>query len=259
MTKQLGDGWHLSLSIGKALWDDLVGATLPLKVKDGGFELGPMVHKGIRQLQVKEKVVALLEDRQPPAMVIRAKDRAAGIWRARRERVYALLNDMVRVEGDWLLQVDREGTEFHYAPQKIGVDAHVKAVAHGKAFFLRNNVEIPFTIEKRLGATCHLGNIRYDKDLRAVVGDVVDPEIDFGDHVIWRLLNEAGATLLAQQVHRFNPVSILKKDQVDEMVSPAGGPLKLKLGVEDVMLEVTEDNLTLKVRFGFTQLQITEK
>ena len=30
------------------------------------------------------------------------------------------------------------------------------------------------------------------------------------------------------------------------------------MGVEDVMLEVTEADLTLKVRFGFSQLQIED-
>ena len=39
-------------------------------------------------------------------------------------------------------------------------------------------------------------------------------------------------------------------------IGPAGGPLKLRLSVEDVELEVDEDELTLKVRFGFSQLQI---
>ena len=33
-TAQLTDDYHLSLSIGKALWDDLVGAALPLKVRE---------------------------------------------------------------------------------------------------------------------------------------------------------------------------------------------------------------------------------
>ena len=28
--------------------------------------------------------------------------------------------------------MDRDGTEFHYAPQKLGVDAHVTAKADGK-------------------------------------------------------------------------------------------------------------------------------
>ena len=43
------------------------------------------------------------------------------------------------------------------------------------------------------------------------------------------------------------------------MVGPMGGPLKMKMGVEDLDLEVTEDDLTLKVRFGFTRAQLTDR
>ncbi|MFT4980135.1 MAG: hypothetical protein ACI8S6_006047, partial [Myxococcota bacterium] len=39
MPKQIADHWHLSLSLGKALWDDLVGAALPVTVSKGSFEL----------------------------------------------------------------------------------------------------------------------------------------------------------------------------------------------------------------------------
>ncbi len=254
---QISDGFHLSLSIGKALWDDLVGAALPVKVKDGTFDLGKVVYRGVKQLGVRQKVTALLEDREPPAAVTRARERAAGIWGSRREQVYKAIDELVHVEGDWKLEIDRDGTEFHYAPQKIGVDAHVRATVEGRALLLRRNIELPFTIEKRLGATCHLGDIRYDQNLRAMVGDVMEPAIDFGEHFLLQLLNRGGAMLLAQQVHRFNPVPMLKKDQLEDMVAPAGGPLKLQMGVEDVAIEVTENELTLRVRFGFTQKQIS--
>ena len=129
--RQLGDGYHFSLSIGKALWDDLVQTALPIKVKDGSYDVGRMVYKGVQQLGVKEKVVALLEDRQPPQLVVKAKDRAVGVWQNRRLQVYRALDRVVHIEGDWKVEVDRDGTEFRYARQKIGVDAHLKAVAHG--------------------------------------------------------------------------------------------------------------------------------
>lgn len=255
--KQLGDGYHLSLSIGKTLWDDLVKAALPLTVQKGEFELGALVYQGVQQLQVKEKVVALLEDRQPPAAVDKARKRAAALWGRRREQVYKTLRDVVSVDGDWKLEIDDKGTEFHYAHQKIGVDAHVKATVNGRARLLRSNIEFPFTLEKRLGATCYLGEIHYDQQDRAVIGTVQEPAIDLGDHAVLKLLNRAAAMVLEQQVQRFARVPILRKDQLEELVSPAGGPLKLQMGVQDVAIEVTEENLTLKVRFGFTQLQLT--
>ncbi len=260
--KQITEQYHLSLSIGKGLWDDLVGSALPFKVQDGSFDLGRMVYRGVKQLQIRDQVrsqvSALLVDRKPPAALVQAKDRASGLWQSNRKKVYAAIDELLHVEGDWKLEVDRDGTEFHYAPQKIGVDAHVKAVAQGRIHLLRKNVEIPFTLEKRLGAACHLGDIHFDKKDDAVIGSVQNPTIDLGDHVILRALNEAAAYLLQQQVERFSKVPILKRAQVEEMVAPAGGPLGLKMGVDDVAIEVTEDNLTLKVRFGFTQKQIAD-
>ena len=107
--------------------------------------------------------------------------------------------------------------------------------------------------EKRIGAECHMGNIRFDKDKQAVVGDVQDPFLDLGEGVILRALSQGAAYLLEQQTQRFAAVPLIKKHQLEEMVAPAGGPLKLKMGIEDVRIEVSESELTLKVRFGFGQ------
>mgnify|MGYP000607093028 CR=1 FL=1 len=259
--RQIPDQWHLSLSIGKTLWDDLMGSALPFRIQEGRFDVGRMVYKGIKQLQLKEtvksQVTALLEDRQPPQQLVVVKDRARELWRSRRGQVFKVIDEVLQVEGDWSLDLDDDGTFFEYAPQKIGVDAHVKAVAAGRIHLLRKNIEIPFTLEKRVGARCSLGDIHYDKSDQAITGKIQDPALDFGEHVAFRVLNEVSAYVLANQAaQRFPSVPILKKAQVEEMVSPAGGPLRLKMGVEDVALEVTEDNLTLKVRFGFTQKQI---
>lgn len=255
--KQLRDHYHLSLSIGKALWDDLVNAALPYKVADGEFDLGKLVYQGVKQLQVKEKVVALIEDKNPPPAVVAVKDRAAELWHQRREQVYRLLNEVLKVEGDWRVQIDQDGTEFHYAPQRIGVDAHARLTVNGKIHLLRNNVEVPFTLEKRLGATAHLADIRYDKEQRAIVGNVTDPSVDLGEHVVMRLLKQGADYLINQQLESYKVVPLLKKDQLDEMLAPAGGPLKLKMGIDEVGVEVSDSELTLRVRFGFTQLQLT--
>ncbi len=253
---QLTDDYHLSLSIGKTLWDDLVGTALPLKVREGTFDLGKVVVQGVRQIGVRDRVRALLEDRTAPAPVVRVKDRAARMWADHREDVYTVVREMFRIEGDWSVEIDDKGTEFQYAPQKIGVDAHVKATVSGRALLIRESVEIPFTIEKRLGASCQMGNIRYDKDKRAVVGDVQDPFVDLGDHAILRVLSQGAAYLLEQKTQQFIGQPLIKKNQLEEMVAPAGGPLKLKMGIDDVRIEVTESALTLKVRFGFEQAQI---
>jgi hypothetical protein len=64
--------------------------------------------------------------------------------------------------------------------------------------------------------------------------------------------------VLAQQVERFSAVPVLKRSQVEELVAPAGGPLRVQMGVEDVAIDVSEHQLTLKVRFGFKQKQLTD-
>ena len=253
---ELTDHYHLSLSIGKTLWDDLVGAALPLKVKDGTFDLGKVVLSGVRQIGVRDRVRGLLEDREPPATLVRAKDKASQIWAEHKEDVFDVLSEMLRVEGDWKVEIDGKGTQFHYAPQKIGIDAHIKATINGTAFLVRDSVEIPFTIEKRVGATAHMGNIRYDKEKRAVVGDVQDPFIDLGDNVVLQALSQAGAQMLSQRAGQFAGTPLIKKDQLEEMVAPAGGPLKLKMGIDDVRIEVNENELQLKVRFAFEQPQL---
>ena len=249
--------YHLSLSIGHGLWTDLVSSALPLQVADGAFDLGKAVYRGVKQLQVRQKVSALLEDRSSNPKVKEAKNKISSIWQKNKGEVYKYLNEMLRVEGDWQVFLDREGTDFKYSTQKIGVDAHVKAVLHGKAFLLKDNVELPFHIEKRLGASCSLGDIRFDKGQSAVVGTVQYPMLDLGDHVVLQVLNEAIAKLLSKQVERFSSVPLVPKDQLEEAIAPAGGPLKLQLNIEDVRIEVNDNDLSLKVKFGFSQKQLT--
>ena len=73
--------YHLSLSIGKALWDDLVGSALPANVADGTFDLGRNVYKGVKQLGVRQKVTALLEDHGDSVTIQKARRRLAESWR----------------------------------------------------------------------------------------------------------------------------------------------------------------------------------
>jgi len=254
--KQIGDGFHLKFTIGKALWNELFAAGLPLKVKDGQFDMLEGVRAGLKRLEVRERVRGLLEDREVPEILQRGRVIARDVWGNRREQVYQVLNDVVRVQGDWKVEVDKEGSEFKYAKQRFGVEAHVKAVATGKVYLLRENVEFPFVIEKRIGAEAALADIRYDRERNSLVGTLQDVQVDLGENFILQLLNRGAEYLIAQQTPKVNPVQILPKDKLEEMVAPAGGPLKLRMGVEDVQLEVDEDELTLKVRFGFTQLQL---
>ncbi len=256
MAARQSDGYHLKFTIGKALWNELFSVGLPFRIQDGQFDLVQNVRAGVKQLGVREKVRGLLEDREVPRVLVRGKEVARGVWVARREQVYRVVNDLVAVQGDWRLDVDREGSNFHYSRQRFGVEAHVKAVASGKVLLLRQNVEFPFVIEKRIGAQASLGDIHYDNEKRALVGELGGVTVDLGENFVLQLLSRAAEYLLSQQVPKVNPVPILKKDQLEEMIGPAGGPLKLKFVVEDVGLDIDEDELTLKVRFGFSQLQL---
>lgn len=254
--KAPGDGYHLKFTIGKSLWNELFRAGLPFKISDGTFDLLEAARAGIKKLEVREKVRGLLEDRELPPVVQRGRQVVSSTWESRRGQVYQLVNDLVRVQGDWRAEVDQDGSDFKYARQKFGVEAHVKVVATGKVYLLRENIEFPFALEKRIGAEANLLDIRYDRQREALVGDLGDISIDLGEHFVLELLNRGAEYLVVQQVPKANPVPILRKAQLEEMVGPAGGPLKLKLSVEDVALDIDDDELTLKVRFGFSQLQL---
>ena len=43
------------------------------------------------------------------------------------------------------------------------------------------------------------------------------------------------------------------------MVLPAGGALKMNMTVEDVRIEVNDQELQLKVKFGFAQKKLTDQ
>lgn len=255
--KASSDGYHLKFSIGKALWNDLFRAGLPFKISDGTFDLLEAARAGVKRLEVRERVRGLLEDRELPSVVKRGRRVVSDTWESRREQVYQLVNDLVRVQGDWRAEVDRDGSDFKYAQQRFGVEAHVRLVATGKVYLLRENVEFPFIIEKRIGAEAALGDIRYDPERQALVGELGGVVVDLGDGFVLELLNRGAEYLLVQQVPKVNPVPILKRSQLEELVAPASGPLKLKLSVEDVALDIDEEEITLKVRFGFSQLQLT--
>lgn len=253
------NGWHFSMSLSRELWSDLLRSALPIEVASGEFDLVDNTRQVLKQLQVKEMVRGLLEDQSTPGALVRVGDRARGMWRDRKEDVYELLNQIIRVEGTWKVVIDDQGTELGYDVQKITADAYVKGVAEGKLYLLKENVEVPFTISQRLGAEVALKDIHFSKEHNAIIGSVGDLALHLGESAVFDMLFEMAGPLIEQQLANVNPVPILKKDQLDEMVAPAGGPLKMKMGVEDVELNITADDMSLNVRFGFTQGQITQR
>jgi hypothetical protein len=248
---------HLQLSLSRELWNELLRAALPVSLTTGRFDLLRQARTALLQTGVRERVSGLLEDRAPKQVML-ARDRARAMWHRRRAGLYRRVDDLVRVQGEWKVELDSLGTELRYGPQRVGADAYVRATASGTLFLLRKNVEIPFVFEKRVGASINLADIRYDPGHKAVIGSLRDLEVFLGDGVLLQLLSRAAEKALEGKVSEQAAVPILKRDQVEELVGPIGGPLKLKMGVQDLELEITEQDMTLKVRFGFTQNLIAE-
>lgn len=252
-------GHHLSLSLSRELWSDLLRAALPVQLAAGQFDLAQQAREGFRQLGVRQRVAGLLEDRRPPDAIMRVSDRARREWRKQRPAVYRRLNEAVRVQGTYSVELDDVGSQFRYATQAVGADAFVKARVEGTIFLLRENVEIPFVLEKRVGASVTLGDIRFDRGQEAIIGSLQDLALHLGEGTALELLGRLGEYLLEQQLPRVNPVPVLKRTQVDEMVGGLGGSLRMKMGVESMDLEVDESDLTLSVKFGFAHPQLEEK
>ena len=249
---------HLSLSLSRELWRELLTAALPVKLAGETFDVARDARRLVRQLGVRDRVAGLLEDRQPPAVLVRAKDRAKAIWVRRKPGVYRRLNELIRIEGEWRVDLDHLGTELRYSKQKVAADAYVRGVAEGTVYLLKENAEFPFRIERRIGASVALGDIRYDPGHRAIIGSVQDLGVYIGDNAVLQLLSRLAEWALDQQLPRVNPVPILPRERVEDLFGPLGGPLKMQLGVEDLELEISENDLTLKVRFGFTRAQLTD-
>ncbi len=258
--KQISDGYHMALSIGRSLFTELLSASLPVTVKEGEFDLVKNARDLARQLQVKEKVRGLIESGSAPDALVRVKDKAEAVWEGRRDQVYELIDELLSVDGTWKVEVDRDGSEFVYATQEIGAQAFFKFSAEGKMTLLKQNLEVPFDLSKRLGAEVHLKEIHYNNETGELQGLLKGVTIRFGDHPLWKYVDDMAQKVIDQQMVRFNPVPILKRDQLEGMLGGEEGlgPLKVKMGVEDLALEVGEEYMTLKVRFGFSQRQLAE-
>jgi hypothetical protein len=250
------DGYHFSFSLGKSMFSELLSAALPVSVKKGEFELRETTRQVWQQLQLREKVSGLIEQRDSSGAIVRAKDKAVSIWDGRRDQIYTMFHEMVKVEGDWEVELDNDGSGFHYGDQTIGAEATFKLSAKGTARLFKENVELPFDLSKRLGAEVHLRDIKYDQQTGRIVGYLRGLSLKLGDHPIWRLVEDATGKLIDTQAERFNPVPILKSDQIESLLQPAMGALKVDMGIEDIALDVDDDQMSLKVKFGFSQRQI---
>ena len=252
------NGYHLSLALTKDLFSSFLGAALPFEVKRGRFHLLDNVRAVAGQLQVKEKVKGLLTDSGGEGTALATVgDRASTLWHEHRDRVYQTVNDIVQIEGEWEVLLDRKGSDIAIGDQMVGLEATVTVHAEGTAKLLRENVEVPFNLGKSVGASIELGKIRYDKAQRKILGNLQNLGVNLGENVILKMLNDLAVQLLDQQLEQYREVPILQKDQVDGMLGGLkDSPLKMQMDVDDMALVVNEQEISLKVRFGFTQLQL---
>lgn len=251
-------GPHLSLALSRELWNELLNAALPIHLAGGDVSLREAAKGAVKQLGVRQRVRGLLEDTRTPTAVKKAGDRAREAWRKRRGGLIRRAEQLVRVEGSWRVELDDLGTELRYGKQRVDADAYARGVLEGTVWLLQENLEIPFVFERRIGASVALGDIRYDRSRKAIVGSLQDIGLYVGDHAVLQLLSRIGEAVLEQQVPRANPVTILERERVSEMVGPMGGALKLNMGVESIDLRVDDDELKLEIRFGFTRAQLTD-
>jgi len=254
----MNDGYHLSLGLGRELWEELLAAALPVTVSEGEIDLIGATRAAVAQLGVRERLAGLLEDRGGRGFhtPLHLRERSRALWHRRRADVVRRAKDIVSVELTWKVELDRTGTKLRYGRQQVGADASVKGTCDGVVALLAHNVEIPFHIERTVGASVTIGDIRYDAGARAVIGDLRDLSIRVGENVLQELLARAAERVLQSQIGHVGPVPILRRDQVEEMVGGLGGAFRVAMGVEDLALVVTEDDLTLKVRFGFSRPQL---
>ena len=250
---------HMTLGLSRELWNELLSAALPVELAQGEMDLATLTRGAVKQLGVRRRVVGLLEDKRTPSAIKKVSDRARLVWRSRRESVLEPLSRVIRIEGTWRVELDDLGTELKYGKQRVEADAYVKGVAEGTVYFLRENMSFPFVLERRLGASVALGEIKYDPNKHAIIGSLQDLGLYVGDHALLQLMARLGETALEQQLPKVGPVTLLERERVQEMVGPMGGALKMQMGVEEIDLEIDENELKLKIRFGFTRAQLTEQ
>lgn len=246
----MADRHHLALSLSRELWSELLEAALPVRIAGQPIDVTRQVRGVVRRLRVRDRVRGLIEDRRSPEVLRQVRE----LWHARRDEIFERIDEVVRIEGEWQVDLDAFGTELVYGRQKVRANAYVRAVLEGRVHLLRDNVQVPFRLERRVGASVALGDIRYDNARQAVVGRLQDFALDLAeDNQLMQVLSTGVGLLLEQQLPRTDPVTILRRGQVEEMVGPMGGSLQMRLGVDDLDLVVDEGQMTLRVRFGFAR------
>jgi hypothetical protein len=239
----LREGFHFSISLSKELWRELLLSTLPVELAYAPIEL----RKNARALWSRLQLPAMRRTRHLLGRMGRRLGSASEAGAA------------VRIQGLWRLEIDEVGAQSHYGEQEVGVEAFVRATAEGSLFLADDRLEIPFYFEKRIGTSMKLRNLHYEPCTETLVGSLTDLTLHVGEPFAAQLLARVGEVLLEQQIAFANPIPILSRERVEQMVGPLSGPLHAEMGVDEMALEVSDDEMTLLVRFGFRTKQLVQQ
>lgn len=215
---------HILLTLSRELWCELLFASLPLRLAGQRFDMNRDLRWWARRLV------------------------SGGAWRAAAGRA---LDGLVHVQGDWSIDLERLGTELRCARQELAGSAAVSLRLCATIELARGRLEVPLVVEQRLQASVRLTDVRYEPRYRAVVGELAQLRIDTGRGAAAALGARFAEQVLTAQIRRVHPVVLLRRDRVEEIVVPLGGPLRMQLGVEDLDLDIDENEVRLLIRFGF--------
>jgi hypothetical protein len=256
--KALPDGYHLSLSISQSLWSDLLGQALPVQVGSGDFEL---VEQGRKLLHMAEdQVKGLLtgaSEKLDQAPVIGGemgkgvRGRIKGVAKRGRRFLSRKVEESVKVTGTWAVKVDKEGSGFTYHEDGVTLEARVGLTIEGRALLLGDQFEIPFTISHDVNGTASLDEVGFSTERNQLEGSLGGVSLSLGDSLPLRLLKTVADRLIEQQIIKMNPLPLIPSSTLENMVLPAGGPLRLSASIADLNVGINGDDLTLSVRFAF--------
>ena len=254
----LPSGYHLSLSINRDLWSDLLGQALPIQVGEGDWDFIDTSRKLLDAAETQVRgLLAPIEEKLDDAPVT-----GSGLGKGVRGSVRGLLKrgrgfasrrvkNNVKVMGKWRARVSKSGSAFTYHDGGVTLDARAVFEVEGRALLFGEQFEIPFTISRNVDATASLEEVVFDRGRKQIEGNLDSVSLSLGESLPLRVLKVVGERLLAKQVERMNPLPLIPGSTLQNMVSPGEGPLKFSAGIDDLHVGITGENLTLSVRFDF--------
>lgn len=255
----LSSGFHFQVAFGQHLWTDLFSNALPVQVGGAPFDLTDQTWQalGLLENQVGNQIKLLsarTQPRLPPPVQefsSRVLPRLKQEVKRRRDQLTEKAKDAVKVDGKWSLHVTREGTHFDYLPGALHVSAQIKAVADGTIHIKGNPKEYPFHLERLLRGSFTLGNVRYDRQKQSLLGTLDNLHLELGQNQVVKMGEKLIDKLLAEKVGKFNPIPMLKVDQINQSLGDALGALQMMAAIDDVAVDISDNQLVLKVNFMF--------